>query len=219
MRTVRIVLVEDHRVVRQGLKALLEAEQDFEIVGEAGDGLVALELVEKTTPDVLVVDLMIPGLSGLEVTRRVRERSPGSKVVVLSMHSNEAYVLEALKYGAAGYVLKDSSFSDLSRAVREVVSGRKYLSPPLSERAIDLYLQHKRKSGSLDPYETLTNREREVFQLTVEGQSASEVAERLSISPRTVESHRANLMRKLALRSQAELIRYALRRGFLPMED
>jgi DNA-binding NarL/FixJ family response regulator len=219
MSLVRIVLVDDHKVVRQGLKALLEAERGFEIVGQAGDGLRALELVERLKPEILVVDLMIPGLSGLEVTRRTAQLSPLTRIIILSMHSNEAYVLEALKYGASGYVLKESSADDLVRAVHEVNAGRRYLSPPLSERAIELYVQEKVKSGSLDAYETLTNREREVLQLAAEGLSAPEIAERLSISPRTVETHRANLMRKLALRSQTDLIRFALRRGLIPIEE
>jgi DNA-binding NarL/FixJ family response regulator len=219
MGLVSIVLVDDHKVVRQGLRALLEEERDFKIVGEAGDGLEALRLVETTRPDILVVDLMIPGLTGLEVARRAERASSRTRVIILSMHSNEAYVLEALKNGASGYVLKDSSAEDLVRAVREVIGGRRYLSPPLSERAIEMYVQEKIQSGVLDPYETLTNREREVLQLSAEGLTSGDIAERLSISPRTVETHRANMMRKLDLHSQTELIRYALRKGIIPMEN
>jgi DNA-binding NarL/FixJ family response regulator len=213
-----IVLAEDHQVVRQGLRALLEAQSDFRLIGEAGDGLQTLQLVEHLHPDVLIVDLMMPGLNGLEVTRQVSQRSPGTRVVILSMHSNEAYVLEALRNGAAGYVLKDSSAADLVQAVREVVTGRRYLSSPLSERAIEAYLQ-KATSANMDAYETLTTREREVLQLAAEGYSNTDIAERLSISPRTAETHRANMMHKLGLRTQTDLIRYALRRGILPMEE
>lgn len=213
-----IVLAEDHQVVRQGLRALLEAQPDFRLIGEAGDGLHTLQLVEHLHPDVLIVDLMMPGLNGLEVTRQVSQRSPGTRVVILSMHSNEAYVLEALRNGAAGYVLKDSSAADLVQAVREVVAGRRYLSSPLSERAIEAYLQ-RATSASMDAYETLTTREREVLQLTAEGYSNADIAERLSISPRTAETHRANMMHKLGLRTQTDLIRYALRRGILPLEE
>ena len=217
MSMTTIVLADDHHVVRQGLRSLLEAEPDFSIVGEAGDGLEAAQLVERLQPDVLVLDLMMPGLNGLEVTRQVSQRSPQTHVVILSMHPNEAYVLEALRAGAAAYVIKESTSAELVRAVREAVAGRRYLSPPLSERAIKAYMQ-KAESAALDPYETLTAREREVLHLAAEGHNNAEIADRLFISRRTVETHRANLMRKLGLRSQTDLIRYALQRGILPME-
>jgi len=217
MSMTTIVLADDHHVVRQGLRSLLEAEPDFSIVGEAGDGLEAAQLVERLQPDVLVLDLMMPGLNGLEVTRQVSQRSPQTHVVILSMHPNEAYVLEALRAGAAAYVIKESTSAELVRAVREAVAGRRYLSPPLSERAIEVYMQ-KAESAALDPYETLTAREREVLHLAAEGHTNAEIADRLFISRRTVETHRANLMRKLGLRSQTDLIRYALQRGILPME-
>jgi len=217
MSMTTIVLADDHHLVRQGLRSLLEAEPDFSIVGETGDGLEAAQLVERLRPDVLVLDLMMPGLNGLEVTRQVGQRSPRTHVVILSMHPNEAYVLEALRAGAAAYVLKESTSAELVRAVREAVAGRRYLSPPLSERAIEVYMQ-KAESAALDPYETLTAREREVLHLAAEGHTNAEIADRLFISRRTVETHRANLMRKLGLRTQTDLISYALRRGILPME-
>ena len=213
----KIVLADDHHVVRQGLRSLLEAEPDFSVVGETGDGVEAAQLAERLRPDVLVLDLMMPGLNGLEVTRQVSQRSPQTRVVILSMHANEAHVLEALRAGAAAYVLKESTSAELVRAVHEAVAGRRYLSPPLSERAIEVYLQ-KAKPAALDPYETLTTREREVLHLVAEGHTNAEIAERLFISRRTVETHRANLMRKLGLRTQTDLIRYALRRGILLME-
>ena len=212
-----IVLADDHHVVRQGLRALLEAQPDFQLVGEAGDGLEAVQLAERLKPDVLVIDLMMPSLNGLEATRQVGQRSPCTRVVVLSMHANEAYVLEALRNGAAGYVLKDSSAADLVQAVREVAAGRRYLSSSLSERAIEAYIQ-KATDVTPDPYEMLTNREREVLHLAAEGYTNTEIADQLSISPRTAETHRANLMHKLGLRTHTDLIRYALRRGILPME-
>jgi len=212
-----IVLADDHQVVRNGLRVLLEAEPDFSVVGEAGDGLEAVRLVERLQPDVLVLDLMMPGLNGLEVARQVSQRSPQTRVVILSMYDNEAYVLEALRAGAAAYVLKESTSAELVRAIREAVAGRRYLSPPLSERAIEIYIQ-KAESAALDPYETLTAREREVLHLVAEGHTNAEIAARLFVSPRTVETHRANLMRKLGLHTQTDLIRYALRRGILPME-
>jgi DNA-binding NarL/FixJ family response regulator len=219
MSKIRILLADDHQVVREGFRALLEAEPDFEIVAETGDGLEAVRLAEYQKPHVLVVDLMMPGLNGLEVARQIGQRAPRTHVVMLSMHANEAYVLEALKNGACAYVLKDASAAELVRAVREANVGHRYLSPPLSEPAINSYIQRARNSDSLDLYDTLTNREREVLQLGAEGHTNAEIAGRLFISPRTVETHRANVMHKLGLRSQTELVRYALRRGILPMED
>jgi two-component system response regulator NreC len=213
-----IVLADDHRIVRQGLRALLEAEADFSLVGETGDGLEAVRLAERLRPDVVVLDLMMPGINGLEATRQIRNCCPKTHVVILSMHADEAYVLEALKNGASGYVLKDSSADDLARAVRGVVAGRRYLSAPLSERAIEVYMQ-KAQETPLDAYEELTNREREVLHLVAAGHSNAEIAEQLSISSRTVETHRANMMHKLNLNSQTDLIRYALKRGIIPMES
>jgi two-component system, NarL family, response regulator NreC len=212
-----IVLADDHQVVRQGLRAILEAERDLRVVGEAANGLEAVDLVERLKPDVLVVDVMMPRLNGLEVARETGQRSPQTRVIVLSMYANEAYVLEALKNGAVGYVLKDSCADDLVQAVRQSNTGRYYLSSPLSERAIDAYVK-KAKEATLDPYDTLTSREREVLQLVAEGQTSAQIAARLFISPRTVETHRANLMRKLGLNTQVDLVRYALKRGILPME-
>jgi two-component system, NarL family, response regulator NreC len=207
-----IVLADDHHLIRQALRLLLAAEPDLQVVGETGDGLEAAGLVERLKPDVLVVDLMMPGLNGLEVTRLVCERSPHTQVVVLSMHSNEAYVLEALRNGATGFILKDASATEFLAGVRAVASGRRYLSPPLSDRALDAYAQLATAS-TMDPYELLTVREREVLHLAAEGLTTSEIAERLTISPRTAETHRENLMRKLGLHSHAELIRYAVKRG------
>jgi two-component system response regulator NreC len=218
MSMTTIVLADDHHVVRQGLRTLLESEPDFRVIGEAGDGLEAVQLVERLQPDVLVLDLMMPSLNGLEVTRQVGQRSPQTRVVILSMHSSEAYVMEALRHGAAGYVIKASSAADLIKAVREVTAGRHYLSPPLSEHAIEAYIQ-RAKEATLDKYETLTTREREVLHLAAEGHSNREIAERLSISPYTAMTHRANLMRKLDLHSQTDLVRYALQRGIISVED
>lgn len=213
----KIVVADDHHVVRQGLRTLLEAEPGFRIIGEAGDGLEAARLVERLKPDVLVLDLMMPGLNGLEVTRQVNKCSPQTRVVVLSMYANEPYVMEALRHGAAGYVLKEANTTELVQAVREVANGRRYLSPPLSERAIEAYVK-KAKAVALDPYETLTTREREVLHLAAQGYSNTKIGVRLSVSPRTVETHRANVTRKLDLHKQTDLIRYALRRGIISME-
>jgi two-component system response regulator NreC len=214
---ITIVLADDHHIVRRGLRALLDAETDFVVVGEAAEGLQVVELVERLQPNVLIVDVQMPGLNGLEVTRQVVQRASQTRILVLSMHANEAYVLQALRNGAAGYVLKSDSAETLATAVRQIASGRRYLCSSLSERAIEAYI-HKAEA-TLDIYETLTNREREVLHLTAEGNSNVQVAAKLSISPRTVEVHRAKIMQKLDLHSQTDLIRYALRRGILPMEN
>jgi two-component system response regulator NreC len=213
-----IVLADDHHVVRQSLRLLLEAEPDFQVLGEAASGLEAIELAERLRPEALVVDIMMPELNGLEVARRIKKELPRTVVVILSMHENEAYVLEALRAGVAAYVLKKSTAQELVYAIRQAIAGHLFLSPPLSEHAIQAYLE-RAQDTVLDPYETLTAREREVLQLAAEGQNNTEIAARLSISPRTVEMHRGNLMRKLRLRNQTELIRFALQRGILPLED
>jgi two-component system response regulator NreC len=218
MSVTRILLADDHDVVRHGLRAVLEATGDFTVVGECADGLEVSGLVDRLRPSVLIVDLMMPGLSGLEVIRQVHERFPQTRIVVLSMHASEPYVMEALRNGASGYVLKESSAADLIQAVREVMAGRHYLSQPLSNRAIQAYAERAQSAAPLDSYETLTAREREVLHLAAEGYSSTEMAAKLGISPRTAETHRAHLMRKLNLRNQSELIRYALRRGLLPPE-
>lgn len=209
-----ILLAEDHHIVRQGLKSMLSAEKGFRLLGEAGDGLTAMELVAKHTPNVLVLDLMIPRLHGLEVVRRVRKEHPSTRILVLSMNSEDPYVVEALRSGATGYVLKDCATSNLPEAIRSVAAGKRYLSPALAERAIDALFQNRGEAG-LDPYDTLTERERVVLQMAAEGMGNPEVAEKLFISPRTAESHRANLMRKLGLRSQTDLVRYAIRKKII----
>ena len=212
-----IVLADDHRIVRQGLRALLTAEANFKVIGEADDGREALELVKRLSPDVLVLDLMMPGLNGLEVARQLHKQSPKVRIVVLSMYDDEGFVLEALANGVSAYVLKDSNSSDLVQAVREVAAGHRYLSPPLSDRAIETY-QQMAKTGAMDKHETLTTREREVLQLSAEGYTSSVIASRLGISTRTAETHRSRLMHKLGLHTQSDLIRYALKRGIIPME-
>ena len=213
---ITIVLAEDHHMVRQGLKLVLEQEKSFRLVGEASDGLEAIRLVETVKPAVLVLDLMIPRLHGLDVTRHVRKNCPATRVIILSMHADEPYVMEALRNGAAGYVLKDSTGGDLVKAVREVTAGKRYLSHALAERAVNGYLE-KPGESDLDIYDTLTNRERLVLQLAAEGNTSGEIAAKLFISPRTAETHRANLMRKLGLRSQTDLVRFAIRKKVIPM--
>jgi two-component system response regulator NreC len=215
--TVTILLADDHPIVRQGMRHLFEAEPGLTVVGEATDGLETVQLVEKLRPNVLIVDMMMPGLNGLEVLRQVKKRSPATFSIVLSMQSADAYVVEALKSGASGYVLKDSGPSELMSAVRQVLQSQRFLSPKLSERLINAYIQTSDKTAP-DPYETLTDREREVLQMVSEGLTTPEIARRLSISPRTAELHRGRMMNKLGLHNQTDLIRYALKRGILPMD-
>jgi DNA-binding NarL/FixJ family response regulator len=213
----RVILVDDHELVRQGVGALLNPEADIEVVGEAGDGLAALELVERLRPDVVVADLMLPGLGGLELTRQVVRRSPGTRVVVLSMHAAEPLVLGALDQGASAYVLKEAGIGELLRAIREAARGRRYLSPPLSDKAVSAYLRRKEGAAPPDPYETLTPRERQVLHLAAEGLGNAAVAKRLGISARTAETHRARALHKLALRNQTDLVRWAIARGIIPL--
>lgn len=214
---VTIVAADDHEVTLIGIRRLLEAEPDFEVVGEATDGLAVAPLVEQLRPAVLVLDLKMPGINGLEITRLITERAPRTRVVFLSIYGNESYVVEALRNGAAAYVLKDAVAAELVQAIRAAIAGRRYLSPPLSDDAIDAYLQRAQESPA-DLYETLTAREREVLHLTAQGNTTPEIAARLFLSRRTVETHRANLMRKLRLRNHAQVIRYALQRGLVPLD-
>jgi two-component system response regulator NreC len=220
-RVLRIVLADDHEVMRKGLRALLEKAPRYQVVGEASDGLETLDLVDRERPDVLVTDLALPGLPGLEVVRRVAHRQPRVGIVVLSMHSSEPHVLEALKNGARGYVPKGAPAAELLKAIDEAAEERRYLSPPLAHDVIEGYLRGGVPAGQAlpDSYAQLTNREREVLQLVAEGLKTAAVAERLGISARTVETHRANLTAKLRLRGQGELVRYAVTHGLVGRVD
>jgi two-component system, NarL family, response regulator NreC len=213
--TITVVVAEDHQLVRQGIMLMLRKEEDFAVIGEAGDGLEAIEVVKAKRPQILLLDLMIPRLHGLEVTRQVRRNYPETKVVILSMHKEECYVAEALRNGASGYVLKDSTGTDLVEAIRKVKLGRRYLSPSLAEIAITL-LEQKPLDPAHDVYDSLSTRERLVLELAAQGMSSPDMADRLFISRRTVETHRANLMRKLDLHSQTDLVRFAIRKGLIP---
>jgi len=205
-------------MVRLGLRAALEAEPDFEIVGEADEGLGVVPLVKQMRPRVLILDLMMPGLNGLEITRQVTRGVRRTRTLILSMYADESYAAEALRYGAAGYVLKGTHPAELGQAVRTVAAGQRYFSPPLSAEGIAAYVERTRATPP-DLYESLTTREREVLQLAAEGHPSAAIAARLFVSVRTVETHRASLMRKLGLRSPTDLVRYAVRRGILPREE
>jgi DNA-binding NarL/FixJ family response regulator len=213
--TLRVVLAEDHRIVREGLRSLLGAGGRFEVVGETGDGLDVESLVAQHRPDLLVVDVVLPGLDGIEATRRVRKSCPDTRVVVLSMHAAEPFVLEALAAGASAYVLKDTTSTELIRALLEASAGRRYLSPPLTLRSLEIYEEGTKGRERSDPLVSLSPREREVLQLVAGGLTSSQIAERLGLSPRTVESHRANLMRKIGISTTAGLIRFVVERGLL----
>ena len=199
--------------MRQGLRKVLEAEPDMSVVGEADNGLVIGELVDTTSPDVVLLDLGLPGLHGLEVIRQLTRRAPASRVLVLSMHAHDEYVIGALNHGAAGYLLKGADSAEVVAAIRTVAAGGRHISAEVSGR---LATGDPGQAPLVDPYDRLTNREREIFPLMAEGHGNADIATRLAISVRTVESHRANVLRKLGLRTQTEVVRYAIRRGILP---
>lgn len=206
------IIADDHEIVRRGLRSLLESH-NCKLVAEAADGLAAAQAVEKFKPNLLFLDLNMPRLHGLEVLKQARTSSPGTRVIVLSMHNDEPYVIEALRAGAAAYLLKGSESEEIAQALKEVLAGRRFLSAPLSEWAINALAT--RVADSSDPLSTLSPREREVLQLATEGYGNPEIAEKLFISPRTAETHRTNLMRKLALQSQTDLVRFAIRKGLI----
>lgn len=215
---ISVILADDHPIVRRGMQTVLEHEQDFSIVGVARDGLQAVRLTEQLKPDVLILDLMMSGLSGLEALRILRERYLRTRVVILSMYCSNAFIAQALQNGALGYVLKDSTEKDLSRAVREAAAGRRFLSPPVTETAINTYIELS-KTSAFDAHGTLAPRQREVLQLAAEGKTNAEMAARLNISQCTVENHRASLTQKLGLQNQTDLIRHAMRHGLIPADD
>ena len=216
--TVRVLLADDHPIVLQGLRRLMESKPDFLVVAETEDGLEVLPLAERLKPDVLIVDVMMPGLNGLEVTRKVCQEVEGVRVIVLSMHKDDAIVLQALRNGASGYVIKDTGPKELVDAIREVMAGRRYLSPSIAARFSEDILCHAHELPA-DPYDQLTDREREVLHLVAEGYTGQEIAKRLTISPRTAEQHRANVMRKLRFQNQRELVRFAIKKGILSIDD
>ena len=215
MVSVRILLADDHTILRKGLRLLLERESDFGVVAEAGNGREAVDAVNREVPDVVIMDIAMPILNGIEATQRISADHPRTAVIILSVHSDEGYVLRALKAGARGYLLKDSAESDLIQAVRVVAAGKAFFSPAVSRILADDYVRQMQQQGAADRYDLLTTRERELLQLIAELKPTKEIAEILGISPHTVDTHRGNLMQKLNIHSIPELILYAVRKGVI----
>jgi two-component system response regulator NreC len=215
LNPIRILLADDHTVMRRGLRLLLESQPEFSVVAEAADGRQAVEQAEATQPDVAVVDIAMPNLSGIEAAQRINGQHPQIAIVILSMHSDEGYVLRALKAGAKGYLLKDSAEGDLIEAIKAVHRGKTFFSPEITKMLVADYVQEIRTRGVEDSYDLLTSREREILQLLAERKSNKEIAVSLNLSPYTVETHRRNLQEKLNLHNLAELILYAVRKGVI----
>ena len=215
MGNLRIVLAEDHTILREGLRALLSADPAFEIIGEAQDGRDAVRCVEKLEPDLLLMDLSMPRMSGIDAIREIKKRYPDIKIIALTVHKTEEYLLATLQAGADGYVLKDATHDELVLAIKNVMGGKSYLSPGVSEKVIEGYLDGKESNRSRSPWETLSQREREVLKLIAEGYKNKEIAGDLCISLKTVEKHRANLMKKLDLHNAAALTVYAMQKGLV----
>lgn len=215
MSTIKILLADDHVVMRRGIRALLERRADFQVVAEAGDGREAVQLMEVHSPHVVVADIAMPNLNGIEAARQIAQKWPQTAIVILSMHSDESYVLRALKAGARGYLLKDSPESDLINAILAVHEGKAFFSPAISKLLVEDYMRQLQQRGSEDSYELLTSREREVLQLLAEGKSNKDVAAMLNLSLHTVETHRSNILQKLNLHGTPELILYSIRKGVI----
>ena len=216
---VRIVLADDHTILREGLRALLTADDEIVVVGEAQDGREAVRCVERLEPDLLLMDLSMPRMSGMDAIREIKKRYPDTRIIALTVHKTEEYLLTTLQAGADGYVLKDATHDELVMAIRTVMAGKSYLSPDVSEKVIEGYLVGKESSRSLSAWETLSQREREVLKLIAEGYKNKEIAEDLCISLKTVEKHRANLMKKLDLHNAAALTVYAVEKGLIGMAN
>ena len=215
MAPLRLLLADDHTVVRQGLRKLLEDRPDWHVVAEAPNGREAVRLAEEHQPDVAILDVAMPILNGIEATRQIARRVPKTRILVLSMHADEAYVSEILQAGATGYLLKDSADTDLAQAVHAVSQGKSFFSPAIARVMADNFVRHPGERGVVDRYQSLSEREREIFQLVAEAHTNKEIAALLHVSSSTVETHRAHIMDKLDLHSAAEIVLYAVRRGII----
>jgi len=209
----RIVIAEDHAIIRDGLKALLSSHDEFQIVGEAEDGKIAIQRARELKPDLMLLDISMPRMNGIEAITEIKRQSPETRVLILTVHKLEKYVHTCLKSGADGYVLKDATHADLVTAINGVLRGKRYLSPEISEKVIEGYLEGRKAEETDSPWDTLTKREREILKLVAEGHKNKEIADYLCISLKTVETHRNNLKEKLGVRSTAELTVYAMQRG------
>ena len=215
--SVSVVLADDHPIVRKGIRTYLETQTGIQILGEYNDGFSAMEDIQRLRPDIAILDISMPGLPGSEIARRIKETRLPTRTIILSIYSDERQILNCLKSGASGYVSKDSTPSDLVEAIYAVNSGKYYLPRELVERAIQMFIIRSKENAELDDLQTLTHRERDILFLLAEGQTNREIAERLTISPRTVEIHRSNLMHKLGLTNQLELIRFCFDHNILPL--
>jgi RNA polymerase sigma factor (sigma-70 family) len=219
MKRIRILIADDHGVVRKGLRLQLEQPSDFEVVGEAGDGREAIAMAEALTPDIIIMDIAMPRLNGIQATAQIVKKNPHVGVIVLTMHSDETYICRSLAAGAKGYLLKDNAECDLERAVRVVAQGKPYFSPAIANTLLEDYMRRMQHRGLQDSYDLLTEREKEILQLLAEGRTNKEVALLLNLSPSTVETHRTRLMQKLALHSTAEIVLYAVRKQIISYNE
>jgi DNA-binding NarL/FixJ family response regulator len=217
-RTITVFLADDHTIVRQGLAKLLEVEPHFKVVGEAENGRQAVSMVEALKPEIVIMDISMPLLNGIEATRLIKKSCPQTKVIILSMHTHDRYIDELINLGVSGYLLKDSTGADIIKAISAAVKGDTYLSPSISRRVIEDYLYLKKKSPQEDLYGKLSNREREVFQMIAEGHSTKEISDILFISPSTVKTHRANIMEKLQFVNISQLVQFAIHLGIVDFQ-
>jgi DNA-binding NarL/FixJ family response regulator len=215
MSKLRILLGDDHTLVRQGLRKILEEQPDWEVVAEASDGREVVRQALALEPDVVILDIGMPLLNGIEAARQIARRLPNVNILILSMHAEEAYITQAMKAGARGYLLKDSADTELIRAIGAIASGKSFFSPAVAKVMLDDYVRHLSEKGIVDRFEALSEREREIFQLIAEAHSNKEIADLLSVSPATVETHRAHILQKLDVHNTAELVLYAVRRGII----
>ena len=217
MGKIKVLVADDHTILRQGIKSLLANEEEIEVIGEAKDGREALTIIEETLPDVILMDIAMPGLNGLEATRRIKKKFPRMKVLVLTMYTNEEYIFQILNAGANGYLVKETAFQDLISAIKAVYKNEAFMSPSISKKVINSYIKRAQNDEEVT-CEVLTTREREILQLIAEGNSSKKIAELLFISPKTVETHRTHIMDKLNIHNRTGLVKYAIRKGIVDVE-
>jgi DNA-binding NarL/FixJ family response regulator len=217
MKKIRLLVADDHKIFRQGIKKLLEDESDLQVVGEASDGRDAVKKATELKPDVILMDIAMANLNGLEATRQIKKQLPSAKVIMVTMHKNEEYVLQSFQAGASGFILKEGAVEELVSAIRSIHSDKSFLSPSISKTLIDAYMRKMETGKTETPFDLLTDREREVLQLIAEGYTNREVAKSLFISVKTVEAHRAHIMQKLNIHDIAKLVKYAIQKGLVDL--